>query len=250
LKPLSRTTLATITTIALGTTAAVAECSAPSAAPAIQNDLPVTSASGAQELAAFALPYSLMIGLSADGALSPPGFARGPGPAEILPLGGGQFLADLSGIPAATFVSCESNSIVVAFDGVGGFDPRQYLAAILRRTDGGYSEVAVAYVDAVREAFPDHYVSVIGHSEGGNMASYAAGMLGLPSITFNASRTEASTTINDGGKQLNVIVRGDPIADPTGEQGLPGLTLYLDVVADNLHTIETVRAGLIAVAGL
>lgn len=224
----------------------LADCSAPSAAVPIRGALPVRAEASDREKAAFALPYAHMIGMALFRDQSPPGYFRGPGPLELLVPGDGLLLAAFTAMPAALFIACATNTLVIAFDGVGGFDPRQYLAVVLRRADGGYAEPALDYVEAVLRTFPDRFVSVIGHSEGGSMASYAAGALGLPSITFNAARTVAATTENDGQRQLNIVVRGDPIADPASGPGLAGTYLYLNVVADNLHGIETVRAGLFA----
>lgn len=229
----------------LSTNTALTNCNQPMDVAFQSAGLPIPAGASDSMKAALALPYAAMIAFVPT-TEAPPGFQRGPGPMELLGAGN-QFLSALSGFNAGTFVSCSGRAVIIAFDGLRDFDLRDYIAGALRRAGGGYSTLAFDFTAAVLAAFPDYDVSVIGHSAGGNLASYVAGAFSLPSITFNAARTEASRTWNDGSKQLNVIVRGDPIAD--GSPSLPGVALYLDVEGERRHPLDVVLAGLAAQAG-
>src|SRR5690606_11566682 len=135
--------------------------------------------------------------------------------------------------------------VVIAFDGLKDYDFRDYIAGGLRMANGGYSRLPLDFTAAVIAAFPQSGVSVIGHSAGGNVASFVDGAFRLPSILFSPSRGEAGLVGNDGSMQLTVIVRGDIIADH--DPPLPGITLYLDKAEGRPHQIETVIDALLAV---
>ena len=65
----------------------------------------------------------------------------------------------------------------------------------------------------------------------------------MPTVTFNAGRTEASLA-NDGQQQVNVIIRGDESGDPiSGLYGMPlaGIDVYLDAVFFPLISEDTFR---------
>lgn len=210
----------------------------------IGSDLPLAADASDIAKATLAYPYAAMFPfVKSDEA--PPGFERGPGPREIL-TGGAPFLAAVSGFDPATFVSCTGRAVVIVIDGLIDFDLRDYVTAALRRAGGGASPQAVRYTAAILDAYPDHSVTVIGHSAGGDVASYVAGAFGLPSITFNAAPSEASRTGNDGSRQLNVIVIGDPIAD---RAPLPGTNLYLEVDSERPHQVVTLLQGLADLVG-
>lgn len=229
----------------LSTSSALANCNQTTNVPLLSAALPIPADATDAAMASLALPYAAMIAFVPTNE-APAGFQRGPGPTDLLNEGN-QVLTALSGFNAATFVSCSGEAVVIAFDGLRDFDLRDYISGALRRAGGGYSTLAFDFTAAVLAAFPGYDVSVIGHSAGGNLASYVAGAFSLPSITFNASRTEASLAWNDGSRQLNVIVRGDPIAD--GSPSLPGVALYLDVEGERRHPLNVVLAGLAAEAG-
>ncbi|MGV8840892.1 MAG: hypothetical protein ACWA6X_11380 [Bauldia sp.] len=224
----------------LATSAAVADCGEAADIVLLRGDLPVSADAPNRVKASLALPYAAMLAF-VPGSGAPPGFARGPGPTELLPNEGGRLLAALTDFNAATFVSCDGRAVVIAFQGLRNFHVTDYLRSGLRRVGGGYSVLALDLTAAVIAAYPEAGASVIGHSAGGNLASFAAGAFGLPSITFNASPTLASRTWNDGSRQLNVIVRGDLIAD---HDALPGTTLYIDAEGSRTHQLDVILAGL------
>lgn len=76
-------------------------------------------------------------------------------------------------------------------------------------------QLLIQFVRDVEAYYRSADVTLTGHSLGGGLASYAAGALGLPSITFNASRNPFSNA-NSGVKQLNVIVTTDAVGNPIG----------------------------------
>lgn len=235
-----------------GSTLAAEPCDVP----AIGRTVPLSPDASPQGLAALALPYARLVHfVRAPG--EPPGFRRGIDWRVLLealdPLAARFAVA--SGFGAAVFLPCSAASVVVVFDATMLRDPRDLAAGTLRQLFGGWSPLALRFVDAVATAYPGQAIVLVGHSSAGALASYAAGRRGLPSIVFNPSRTLAATT-NSGAQQLVVIVSGDPIADPTAldlrifrpPRQLNGMTLWLDVEVArpllDLHDIETVIAGL------
>ena len=222
--------------------------------------LPINAASSDRDLALFALPYGDLVSYVRLADLrqsDPPGFARGPDADMLLAAldPGAKAFATLAGLQVATFIHCSAPAIVIVFDATDPADPRDLLVGLMRQILGGWSPFSLRFVDAVSIAFPSFHISIVGHSSGGGLASYAAGARNLPSITFNASRTIAATT-NDGSKQLNVIVLNDPIADPNalslrpirGPRALAGINLWLDVEVERplleLHDLSTIMTGL------
>ncbi|MCW5714573.1 MAG: hypothetical protein KIT43_08695 [Bauldia sp.] len=228
----------------LSTGSAFADCLQRTNITLIGRDLPLASDASDVAKATLALPYAAMFPFVKTDA-APPGFERGPGPRDIL-TGRAPFLAAISGFDPAAFVSCHGRAVVIVIDGLIDFDLRDYITAALRRAAGGASPQGLRYTAAIMAAYPDHDITIIGHSAGGDVASYVAGAFGLPSITFNAAPSEASRTGNDGARQLNVIVVGDPIADRTP---LPGMTLYLDVESERPHQVVTLLDGLAELVG-
>jgi len=155
----------------------------------------------------------------------------------------GAALADLR---MAAFVNRGARTVAVAILGTR-VNLRGVLAVLRRRTFGGSSRSAVAFVRRVGVAFPGHAVVVVGHSSGGGIASHVGAVLGLPTITFNGARTRAALQ-NDGALQLNVVVRGDLWGDPGILPGrLAGATLWLEGTAlrqAERHALPTIVAGL------
>jgi hypothetical protein len=240
-----RTFQAALGLLIVSTGAALADCRQRTNITHLGDAFPLADDATDTAKAILALPYGAMFGYVTTRE-APPGFQRGPGPGDVLP-GGGRVMSVLTGFSPATFVSCSGEAVVVVLDGLRDFDFRDYVAGGLGRAGGGYSRLALDFAAALVAAYPGHDVSIIGHSAGGDVASYVAGALGLPSITFNAARSEASLTVNDGSRQLNVIVRGDPVADRS--PSLPGMTLYLDMDTERPHLIGTVVDGLAGLVG-
>lgn len=173
-----------------------------------------------------ALPYArLLRALEVRGAPLPQGWAlamdrRSFGVARRL----SALLADLR---LAAFVDPGEGTAAVAILGTR-VNLRGVFAVLRRRLFGGSSSLAIAFVDLVRAELPGHALTVVGHSSGGGIASHVGAVLGLPSITFNGARTR-SALLNDGSRQLNVIVRGDFWGDPGILPGrLAGETMWLD----------------------
>lgn len=157
----------------------------------------------------------------------------------------------LADFRAAAFVNEADGTVVVAILGTR-VTLRGVFAILRRRIFGGSSRLAIGFVTRVRAAFPGRDVIVVGHSSGGGIASHTAAVLDLPSITFNGARTRAAL-VNDGARQLNVIVRGDFWGDPGILPGrLRGRTLWLDadgVPRRDRHSLTTIVHGLERSAG-
>lgn len=228
----------------LSASPALADCATPARITLLRDDLPRSAYGTDSARAALALPYAAMILFVSRPPQSPPGFERGPGPADLLD-GGYRFLATMTEFNPATFVSCSGRAVVIAFDGLRDFSVRDYVSAAVRRLGGGYSELGIAFTAAVIAAFPGYDVSVIGYSAGGDVASYIAGSFLLPSITFNAAPSEASILGNDGSRQLNLIARNDWISDRAVT--LRGQQFYVPVEGGS-HQIEAMIDALAAEA--
>lgn len=142
--------------------------------------------------------------------------------------GRGQRLrALLADLRVAAFVNRGEGLVAVAIPGTR-VNLRGVFAVLRRRIFGGSSRLATSFADRVRGEFPGSLLTVVGHSSGGGIASHVGAVLGLPTITFNGARTRASL-VNDGSRQLNVIVRGDFWGDPGILPGrLAGETVWLD----------------------
>lgn len=134
--------------------------------------------------------------------------------------------------------------IVVAVNGM--HDLRDFVAALFRRFTG-YSERIVNFIAEVDRLHQPATLIVIGHSAGGGIASWAGAQLGLPTVTFNAARTLQARS-NDGSRQINVIVCGDPFGDPIGGlygHPLAGATVWLHADADlHSHRMATIADAL------
>jgi len=240
-----RSFMAAVGLLMASTGTVLADCAQRTNITLLGDTLPLSENATDAAKAVLALPYAAMFAYVRT-EQAPPGFERGLGPREGL-TGGARIMAALTGFNPATFVSCSGRGVVIVIEGLIDFDLRDYVAAGIRRAGGGYSQLALDYAAIVIAAYPDHDVSVIGHSAGGDVASFVAGAFDLPSITFNAARSEASMG-NDGSKQLNVVVRGDIVAD-RGQPPLPGMVLYLDVESERPHQISTAIDGLAALVG-
>lgn len=106
--------------------------------------------------------------------------------------------------------------------------------------------------------------TLVGHSLGGGIASYAGQHTDLRVITFDASRNALSIT-GTSSSQINVIATGDPVSDPTSKIGgvkiggltgtpqlLPGQTIRLNLPASvnpiGKHDINTLVASVDSIA--
>ena len=211
-------------------------------APLILGRLPI--AADASDLAKARLASAYLEFAYSDS--SPPGFYLGPNSADLFDIGS-KILASITGFRATTFINCMSHALVISIDHINVLeDPGDAIGGILRLFTRGNSILALRFTEFVMTNYPDYYITVVGHSAGGGIASYAAGLYGLPSITYNSARTPAART-NDGAQQLNVIVRGDWIADPRNSpRALSGLTLFVDAGSfrGSLHSREALEIGL------
>jgi len=77
------------------------------------------------------------------------------------------------------------------------------------------------------------------------MAIYTGWARSIPMIAFNPVRPRFAERIDNGRESINVIVRGDILADPTGlgKPEPPGRTLWLDPGDTpflELHDLETI----------
>lgn len=188
-----------------------------------------------------ALPYArILLSFDEPTAPLPDGWAVamdwrsfGPGP---------RLAAMLADLRMAAFVNRGEGLVAVAIPGTR-VNLRGVFAVLRRRMFGGSSGLATVFVDRVRAEFPGSVVTVVGHSSGGGIASHVGVVLGLPTITFNGARTRAAL-LNDGSRQLNVIVRGDFWGDPGILPGrLAGETVWLDagdLRRRNRHAVPTV----------
>jgi hypothetical protein len=253
--------LLTAWTLSIGT--AAADCSAPRslwAEPVLNGTLPVTAASSEREIARFALPYADLVSYLRPPEkrdLSPPGYVRGLDSTEWFRAydPGAAAWAALTSFYAATFFHCTTRTMVIAFESINPFDPRDLVVSFSRQIFGGWSPFALRFAEAVRAAYPDYEITLAGHSGGGGLASYVGGQLGLPVIAFAPARNTAATS-HTTDRQLNVSVIGDPIADPNalsvrpfrGPRVVPGLTLMLSVEVTHfireIHALATVIRGL------
>ena len=147
-------------------------------------------------------------------SLAPYGFVRGPDSLELFAeYGDGLFAGALvAGFYGTTYFHCDERAIAIVIRSMAPRDVRDWMSSVLRRSSGT-AEVALAFVEAVREAYPDYALSVVGHSAAGAVASYVAAEQNLPSVVFNATRTDFAQT-NDGAEQLVVTVSGDVFSDP------------------------------------
>lgn len=134
----------------------------------------------------------------------------------------------LTGLTAGVFHCHESGETVIAIRGVRPWDPRNVASTIVRRRFG-YSKASLVFARSVQRKNAG-FLTIIGHSGGGGMASWLGYKLGVGTVTFNSGRTKSSL-LNDGRRQFNVCVRGDFWGDPwRGLYGmpLPGEYLVLD----------------------
>ncbi|MCW5718183.1 MAG: hypothetical protein KIS68_10180 [Bauldia sp.] len=173
-----------------------------------------------------ALPYAqLLRSLEVQGAPLPHGWQAGFDRRAFGPVL--RCRAVLADFRAAAFVNAAERTVAIAIPGTR-VNLRGSLGVVHRRVFGGASRLAMALVGLVRTELRDHAVTIVGHSSGGGIASHVGAALGLPSITFNGARTRAAL-LNNGDRQLNVIVRGDFWGDPNVLPGrLAGRTLWLD----------------------
>lgn len=171
-----------------------------------------------------------------------------------------------SGFDAAVFTKDAGGrrDVVIAFQGnVQTSEQRQY---------------AVEYAKAAQQQYGNGRVTVIGNAFGGALASFVAGLLNQPSVTFNAPRdaTENGATNPPGGEpgapvpgkeekpdQTNIITAGNQVSDPLaapaftgqgkeGEKPLPGKTFVVEPkdAKDDPQSIKTVIKALEASTGV
>lgn len=154
---------------------------------------------------------------------------------------------DWTGLDIFVFRNKTIDATVMAIKGVEVGDPRDVISMLMRRAFQRYSPNSRRLAQRWRDQWdPDRFV-IIGHSGGGGLASWLGGELDVPTVTFNAGRTEASLA-NDGQQQVNVIIRGDEFGDPiSGLYGMPlaGIDIYLDADrGEGTHWMETIIAAL------
>lgn len=106
--------------------------------------------------------------------------------------------------------------------------------------------------------------TLVGHSLGGAIASYAGQHTDVRVITFDAARNALSTT-GTSSRQVNVIATGDPVSDPASRilgakiggltgtpQMLPGQTIRLNLPASlnpiGKHDINSLVASVDSIA--
>lgn len=248
-------------TLSIG--AAAADCIGPQsswAQPVLGGTLPATEAWSEREIARFALPYANLVSYLRPPEkrdLSPPGYVRGLDSTEWFRAydPSAAVWAAATSFYAATFFHCTTRTMVIAFESINPFDPRDVVVSFSRQIFGGWSPFALQFTEAVRAAYPDYEITLAGHSGGGGLASYVGGQLGLPVIAFAPARNTAATS-HETDRQLNVTVIGDPIADPNafsvrpfrGPRVVPGTTLFLSVEVTHfireIHALATVIRGL------
>lgn len=221
-------------------TSAQASCPPTNVTP-IYGEIPLRASDGPRETARLVEPYLRMV-QSLDGSEVPSGWQRGPTSQDL-------GIPATTGFRAYTFVACATPTVVVVIDHIDPSKVDDLLAGVYRRSNGGRGLYAPQMVEMVMDLYPGHWVTVVGHSGGGGQTSWVAGLFGLPSITFNAPRTDASLS-NPGTRQINVVVAGDPIANRGGDdRAIPGRTLTLDVPGEGrayLHGLEALEIGLAA----
>lgn len=184
----------------------------------IRDHLPVDQSYSDRDLARFALPYALMIS-DAERRwryhLAPYGFIRGEDSSKVFAeiRGGATIRQAATGFYGTTFFHCEEKAIVVVFRSVDFYDVRDFLGALDRQIGSGESGEALLFFDAIRERYPDYSISVAGHSAAGALASWVGAVRSVPSVVFDATRTDAAL-LNDGSDQLVVIMEGDVLSDP------------------------------------
>ncbi len=157
-------------------------------------------------------------------------------------------LARLSGIHAEVFIHCGGDLVVIDYRGMQIRDLRQYVTVIIRRMLDE-PPLAMRFSSLVLQRFPGANVLQVGHSGGGGMAIYTGWALNIPTIAFNPVRPRYDDGLDGGPRSINVIVRGDFLADPTmeGQAAPPGRTLWLDpgdTPWRHRHDLETVLRSL------
>jgi len=157
-------------------------------------------------------------------------------------------MARLTGLRASAFLHCYGKLIVIAYSGMQIRDPRQYVAVAIRRLSDA-PVLAVRFADLVVDRFLHLGVLLVGHSGGGGMAIYTGWARNIQTIAFNPVRPRSTAHIDNSEESINVIVRGDILADPTVMGGAepPGRTLWLDPGDTpflELHDLETIIRAL------
>lgn len=208
----------------------------------IRDHLPVDQSFSDRALARFAYPYALMI-YDAERAyryaLAPYGFIRGEDSREVFAELGPEAVARQlgTGFYATTFFHCREKALVVVFRSVDFYDIRDFLSALERQVGSGESSEALLFFDTIRARYPDYWISVAGHSAAGAIASFVGAARAVPSVVFNATRTDAALG-NDGRDQLVVIMEGDALSDPDATAP-PGLVSLVEPLTD----VEGALAG-------
>ena len=156
--------------------------------------------------------------------------------------------ARLTGLHASAFLHCDGELVVIAYRGMQMRDPRQYVTVAIRRLSVAPA-LAVRFAELVVNRFPHLDVLLVGHSGGGGMAIYTGWARSIPMIAFNPVRPRFNERIDNGEGSINIIVRGDILADPTvtGKAEPPGRTLWLDPGDTpflELHDLETIIRAL------
>lgn len=201
----------------------------------IAENLPVGPRSSPADLADFALPYAMMAANAEERRedwLAPYGFVRGPDSVSIFSARGkGEALrAALIGFYGTVYFHCNASALVVVLRSMSTLDARDWAAGLWRRANGE-ATMALAFFDAVREAYPDYSLAVVGHSAAGAVASYVAAERNVPSVVFNPTRTDFALQ-NDGSQQLIVIINGDVFSDPDVGQ-VEGVMAVPQALVDN-----------------
>lgn len=229
----------------------------------ISDRLPVNQNFSDRDLARFALPYAQMISDATRrwrDNLEPYGFVRGEDSTAVFAeIGDGAMLSQIaSGFYGTTFFHCREKAIVVAIRSVEFYDLRDFLGALDRQIASGEAEPALVFFDAIRARYPDYSISVTGHSSAGGIASWVGAVRSVPTVVFDATRTDASLS-NDGRDQLAVRVAGDVLSDPDAtappgimrmvesltdrEEVLSGTELEIEPVNEALFTLQLHWSG-------
>jgi hypothetical protein len=79
----------------------------------------------------------------------------------------------------------------------------------------------------IERRYPGYKLTLVGHSLGGALASYAGHYTKADVYTFDPARNVLAGT-GSNPRQINIITKGDPVSDPHGTLGaLAGSTSYL-----------------------